>query len=48
MITDVHLNHSILTYFTGVLKNEEGVPESEENFDEAIKNVNSSLVPTKV
>ena len=32
----------------GILKNDEGVPEDEENFDEAIKNVNSALVPTKV
>lgn len=27
---------------------EEGVPQEEENFEEAIKNVNSALVPTKV
>ena len=32
----------------GVLCNEEGVPEDEENFDEAIKSVNTALVPTKV
>ncbi len=34
--------------FTGILRNYEGVPEDEENFDEAIKNVNSALVPAKV
>ncbi|XP_062506517.1 NEDD8-activating enzyme E1 regulatory subunit-like [Corticium candelabrum] len=33
---------------TGILCNEDGVPEVEENFDEADKSVNSSLVPTKV
>ncbi|XP_012936750.1 NEDD8-activating enzyme E1 regulatory subunit isoform X2 [Aplysia californica] len=32
----------------GVRKNAEGVPEEEENFDEAIKNVNSSLHKTSV
>jgi len=33
---------------TGILKNQDLVPEDEENFDEAIRNVNSTLVPTKV
>lgn len=33
---------------SGILVNKDGVPEEEENFDEAIKAVNSSLVPTKV
>jgi amyloid beta precursor protein binding protein 1 len=33
---------------TGILCNEDGVPELEENFDEADRNVNSSLVPTRV
>lgn len=32
----------------GVRKNEEGVPLDEENFDEAIQNVNSLLVPTQI
>ncbi|XP_054901187.1 NEDD8-activating enzyme E1 regulatory subunit [Poeciliopsis prolifica] len=32
----------------GVLKNLNGVPEDEENFDEAIKNVNTALNPTKI
>ncbi|XP_076448750.1 NEDD8-activating enzyme E1 regulatory subunit-like isoform X2 [Babylonia areolata] len=32
----------------GILINENGVPEVEENFDEAVNNVNSALVPTKV
>lgn len=32
----------------GVRKNEEGIPEDEENFDEAVKSVNMALVPTKV
>ncbi|XP_061197128.1 NEDD8-activating enzyme E1 regulatory subunit-like isoform X2 [Saccostrea echinata] len=32
----------------GIRKNEEGVPEVEENFDEAIKSVNLALVPTKI
>lgn len=32
----------------GILKNEDGVPEMEENFDEAINRVNTALVPTKV
>uniref|UniRef100_A0A673AA75 NEDD8-activating enzyme E1 regulatory subunit n=1 Tax=Sphaeramia orbicularis TaxID=375764 RepID=A0A673AA75_9TELE len=32
----------------GILKNENGVPEDEENFEEAIKNVNTALNPTKI
>lgn len=32
----------------GLLKNDDGTPEDEENFDEAIKNVNTALNPTKV
>ncbi|XP_025115674.1 NEDD8-activating enzyme E1 regulatory subunit-like isoform X2 [Pomacea canaliculata] len=32
----------------GVWLSEEGVPQEEENFEEAIKNVNSALVPTKI
>lgn len=32
----------------GVLKNENGVPEDEENFEEAVKNVNTALNTTKV
>lgn len=33
---------------SGILVNKDGVPEEEENFDEAIKAVNSALVPAKV
>lgn len=33
---------------SGILVNKDGVPEEEENFDEAIKAVNSALVPTRV
>ena len=33
---------------SGILVNKDGVPEEEENFGEAIKAVNSALVPTKV
>uniref|UniRef100_A0A674EN56 NEDD8-activating enzyme E1 regulatory subunit n=1 Tax=Salmo trutta TaxID=8032 RepID=A0A674EN56_SALTR len=32
----------------GILKNEKGTPEDEENFEEAIKNVNTALNPTKI
>ncbi|XP_015279753.1 PREDICTED: NEDD8-activating enzyme E1 regulatory subunit [Gekko japonicus] len=32
----------------GILKNESGVQEDEENFEEAIKNVNTAVIPTKV
>lgn len=32
----------------GFLKNDEGVPEAEENFEEAIRAVNSALSPTVV
>ncbi|KAK3085260.1 hypothetical protein FSP39_000802 [Pinctada imbricata] len=32
----------------GIRKNEDGVPEEEENFDEAIKSVNTALVPTRI
>uniref|UniRef100_A0A9J8C9M1 NEDD8-activating enzyme E1 regulatory subunit n=1 Tax=Cyprinus carpio carpio TaxID=630221 RepID=A0A9J8C9M1_CYPCA len=34
--------------FFGILTNENGTPEDEENFEEAIKNVNTALNPTKV
>lgn len=33
---------------SGIRRNEELVPKFEENFDEAIKNVNNSIVPTKI
>ncbi|XP_077686899.1 NEDD8-activating enzyme E1 regulatory subunit isoform X1 [Eretmochelys imbricata] len=32
----------------GILKNENGIPEDEENFEEAIKNVNTALNVTKI
>ena len=32
----------------GILVNKDGIPEEEENFDEAIKAVNMALVPTRV
>uniref|UniRef100_A0A667X0M2 NEDD8-activating enzyme E1 regulatory subunit n=1 Tax=Myripristis murdjan TaxID=586833 RepID=A0A667X0M2_9TELE len=32
----------------GILKNDNDVPEDEENFEEAVKNVNTALNPTKV
>ncbi|KAG7483347.1 NEDD8-activating enzyme E1 regulatory subunit [Solea senegalensis] len=32
----------------GMLKKDNGVPEDEENFEEAIKNVNTALNPTKI
>ncbi|XP_074142634.1 NEDD8-activating enzyme E1 regulatory subunit isoform X2 [Sminthopsis crassicaudata] len=32
----------------GILKNENGVPEDEENFEEAIKNVNTALSTTQI
>ncbi|KAK7504555.1 hypothetical protein BaRGS_00004041, partial [Batillaria attramentaria] len=32
----------------GMRVNEEGVPEEEENFEEAVKHVNTAMVPTKV
>lgn len=32
----------------GILRNENGAPEDEENFEEAIKNVNTALNITKV
>ena len=38
----------VLIALPGILVNKDGVPEEEENFDEAIKAVNSALVPTKV
>ena len=33
---------------SGLLKNEDGVPESEENFEEAIRAVNSVVLPSTV
>lgn len=38
----------LFLYFSGILRNESGTPEDEENFEEAIKNVNTALNPTKV
>ena len=35
-------------FISGIRCNEDGVPYLEENFDEAIKNVNIALVPTRV
>lgn len=32
----------------GILRNEEGIPEEEENFEEAIKATNTALQPTKI
>ncbi|XP_058942089.2 NEDD8-activating enzyme E1 regulatory subunit-like [Pocillopora verrucosa] len=32
----------------GILVNKDGIPEEEENFDEAIKAVNTALVPTRI
>ena len=40
--------HLMSFAISGILVNKDGVPEEEENFDEAIKAVNSALVPTKV
>ena len=33
---------------SGILRNEEHVPKFEENFEEGIKNVNNSIIQTKV
>ena len=33
---------------SGVLVNENGVPEIEENFEEAAKSINASVVPTRI
>ena len=38
----------MLLCLSGILVNKHGVPEEEENFDEAIKAVNMTLVPTRV
>ena len=32
----------------GILRSESGVPELEENFDEALKSVNVAVVPTRI
>ena len=37
-----------LLFSSGILKKENGVREDEENFEEAVKNVNTALNPTKV
>ena len=37
-----------MLFFAGVRVNEEGVPEDEENFDEAITHVNTAFMPTVV
>lgn len=43
-------SHYLFTFLTliGILKNENGAPEDEENFEEAIKNVNTALNITQV
>ena len=38
----------VLLFSSGILKKENGVREDEENFEEAVKNVNTALNPTKV
>uniref|UniRef100_A0A670ZTI6 NEDD8-activating enzyme E1 regulatory subunit n=1 Tax=Pseudonaja textilis TaxID=8673 RepID=A0A670ZTI6_PSETE len=38
----------VLHFFLGILKNENGILEDEENFEEAIKNVNTAVIATKV
>ena len=38
----------LFPYKPGVRRNEEGILEDEENFDEAVKSVNTALVPTRV
>lgn len=38
----------IIVVALGILKDEDGVPEDEENFEEAIRHVNTALNPTKV
>lgn len=40
--------HNLIFIFLGILKNENGTPEDEENFEEAIKNVNTALNTTQV
>lgn len=45
------LTLALFCYFfvwIGILKNENGAPEDEENFEEAIKNVNTALNTTQV
>lgn len=37
-----------MTEILGMLKNENGITEEEENFEEAIRNVNTALVKTSV
>ena len=37
-----------IPYKPGVRRNEDGILEDEENFDEAVKSVNTALVPTRV
>lgn len=39
---------SVFLVLIGILKNESGAPEDEENFEEAIKNVNTALNTTQV
>lgn len=37
-----------LLFLLAIRKNEDGVPEAEENFEEAIRAVNYALVPTAI
>ena len=44
----INIRSSCCYSHTGILVNKDGIPEEEENFDEAIKAVNMALVPTRV
>lgn len=50
MVLRLHLKTNVSCKFfnQGIRKNEDGITEDEENFDEAIKSVNMALVPTRV
>lgn len=44
-----HELYFVLTcYCVGVLRNEDLVPKFEENFEEAVKNVNNSIITSQV
>jgi hypothetical protein len=44
----INSRYYICIFFSGIRHNKEGFPLEEENFDEAVKSVNTALVPNSV
>lgn len=42
------VKHGLIVMLKGIIKNEDGIPKFEENFEEALKNINNSITESKV